>query len=117
MKNLSIAALTVFLIINFAESKGQNMGIFPNCSDIGDPGLNGSQTYSQPTPSMLEIQKNKLNRIATFYKTIPASQQFGITFWGISDANSWIKNDWPLLFDKTFAKKPAYYGFWDGLKQ
>ena len=42
MKNLSIAALTVFLIINFAESKGQNMGIFPNCSDIGDPRLKGS---------------------------------------------------------------------------
>lgn len=91
-------------------------GLLIHISEL-DISMNSSQTYTQPTAAMLDLQKNKMNTIASFYKTIPASQQFGITFWGISDANSWIKNDWPLLFDVTYAKKPAYYGFWDGLKQ
>ena len=90
-------------------------GLLIHISEL-DISMNGSQTYTQPTSAMLDLQKSKMNTIAAFYKTIPVAQQFGITFWGISDANSWIKNDWPLLFDATFAKKPAYYGFWDGLK-
>lgn len=44
MRNLT-AVLAVFLIINFAESKAQNMGIFSDCSDIGDPSLKGSMVY------------------------------------------------------------------------
>jgi endo-1,4-beta-xylanase len=91
-------------------------GLLIHISEL-DISMNGAQTYTQPTSAMLDTQKNKMNAIAAFYKTIPVTQQFGITFWGISDVTSWIKNDWPLLFDATYAKKPAYYGFWDGLKQ
>jgi endo-1,4-beta-xylanase len=38
-----------------------------------------------------------------------------ITFWGISDANSWISNSFPnelpiSLYDETFQERPAYQG-------
>ncbi len=45
MRNLSIAALTVFLIINFTDSKAQNTGIFLNPTDIGDPRIKGKTRY------------------------------------------------------------------------
>ncbi|KAK8034166.1 Endo-1-4-beta-xylanase F1 [Apiospora rasikravindrae] len=32
----------------------------------------------------------------------------GITTWGVSDANSWLPNDSPLLFDKQYKQKDAY---------
>jgi endo-1,4-beta-xylanase len=44
----------------------------------------------------------------------------GVTFWGISDAFTWIRNFFgvdgaPLLFDELFAPKPAYFGVQDAL--
>jgi GH35 family endo-1,4-beta-xylanase len=42
-----------------------------------------------------------------------------ITFWGFTDRHSWINAsgdpDDPLLFDRNYAVKPAYYGALDGL--
>jgi endo-1,4-beta-xylanase len=38
----------------------------------------------------------------------------GVTFWGVSDRHSWVHErfgeDAPLLFDRDYAPKPAYYG-------
>lgn len=34
----------------------------------------------------------------------------GITFWGISDSNSWRSDRSPLLFDRMFKPKYAYFG-------
>ncbi len=99
-----------------AISQLSSTGLLLHISEL-DISMNSAQTFTQPTTTMLDTQKSKMTAIAAFYKTIPVLQQFGITFWGISDANSWITNDWPLLFDKTYSKKPAYFGFWDGLKQ
>jgi endo-1,4-beta-xylanase len=41
----------------------------------------------------------------------------GVTFWGFTDAHSWIDArygaDDPLLFDDQYAPKPAFYGVFD----
>ena len=38
----------------------------------------------------------------------------GVTFWGVTDAHSWIHDEFgedaPLLFDRDYAPKPAYFG-------
>jgi endo-1,4-beta-xylanase len=63
--------------------------------------------------------------IATYIKYVPAAQRGGITIWGVDDTSSWLNStsnvaanrlDYPLLFDKNFAKKPAYSGFKQGLQ-
>jgi endo-1,4-beta-xylanase len=47
----------------------------------------------------------------------PACQS--ITFWGFTDAHSWIYSqygpDAPLLFDAQYAPKPAFFGVLDAL--
>jgi endo-1,4-beta-xylanase len=48
------------------------------------------------------------------FQSIPMKQQYGITFWNISDKDSWLRGyfkrpkEYPLLFDENYAKKPAY---------
>jgi endo-1,4-beta-xylanase len=43
----------------------------------------------------------------------------GVTFWGVSDAHTWVDarfgEDAPLLFDRDYAPKPAYFGVRDAL--
>jgi endo-1,4-beta-xylanase len=43
-----------------------------------------------------------------------------LTFWGFTDLHSWIDGhygpDDPLLFDESYAAKPAYYGVLDALR-
>ena len=39
-----------------------------------------------------------------------------ITFWGFTDAHTWISGDSPLLFDARYAPKPAYTGVLDALR-
>jgi len=66
----------------------------------------------------LTTQSDLYNYVAQSYiKNVPAAQRFGITVWGIGDKDSWIQNNnVPLLFDVNYAKKPAYYGFLQGLE-
>lgn len=63
--------------------------------------------------------------VATYLKYVPESQRGGITIWGVDDTSSWLntttniaadKLDYPLLYNKDFAKKPAYAGFKQGLQ-
>jgi endo-1,4-beta-xylanase len=74
------------------------------------------------TDALREQQKQKFKTVAKFYKQlVPKAQQFGITNWNIGDADSWLrkviqKNEYPLLFDENYAKKPAYFGYLEGLK-
>lgn len=67
------------------------------------------------TPELAGKQKEKYGHIFKTYNSLPANQKFGITVWGISDNNTWIRGDkkrmdWPLLFDDNYEKKPAYFG-------
>ncbi|MGV3558490.1 endo-1,4-beta-xylanase [Larkinella arboricola] len=75
-----------------------------------------------PTDALWQQQKQKFASIVRMYKTVvPKEQQHGITIWNIGDGDSWIPNfckcqDFPLPFDKQYAKKPAYDGILEGLK-
>jgi endo-1,4-beta-xylanase len=74
------------------------------------------------TDALKETQKQKYKTVAKFYKQIvDPAQQFGITTWNVGDADSWLrgfiqKNEYPLLFDDNYNRKPAYYGFIEGLR-
>ncbi|MBS1536964.1 MAG: endo-1,4-beta-xylanase [Bacteroidetes bacterium] len=64
--------------------------------------------------SLFNEQANLLGSIVLNYNQIPKQYQYGITFWGISDKNSWIRSfynreDYPLLYDDNYMPKPCYY--------
>jgi len=57
----------------------------------------------------------------SFIRNVPAAQRYDFTIWGVADSDSWIvtalhKEDFPLLFDGSYAKKPAYSSLLQGLK-
>jgi len=68
------------------------------------------------------LQASMYNYIVKAYlKYVPAAQRGGILVWGVSDSDSWIttslaKNDAPLLFNSFYAKKPAFAGVLQALK-
>lgn len=77
-----------------------------------------SLTY---TASLADQQAAKYKFIVKTYFSIPKAQQFGITTWNVTDADSWIpaeysRPDWPLPFDRNYARKAAYQGILDGVK-
>lgn len=83
----------------------------------------GVQERHELTEEMSQQQAEKYRRLALMYRTIvPKDQQFGITFWGANDGDSWIRpffgiRDWPCLFDETLEPKPAFFGFREGLRE
>jgi endo-1,4-beta-xylanase len=98
-----------------------NTGLLIHFSEV-DMTVNKDKALASLTTARSNEQKERYKQIAKLYKTIPVSQQFGITFWGMRDIDSWLidfynnPKEWPLLFDSNFNYKPAYTGFQEGLK-
>lgn len=72
------------------------------------------------TPEIAMIQGDKYKYIVNVYNSLPDSQKFGITTWGVGDKDTWIRGtykrpEWPLPFDDNYERKPAYYGILEGL--
>jgi endo-1,4-beta-xylanase len=65
----------------------------------------------------LEIQKTVYRSLVGACAAEPRCE--AVTFWGFTDAHSWIHAqfgaDAPLLFDAQYAAKPAYYAVFDAL--
>ena len=65
----------------------------------------------------LDVQKSVYKSIVEVCVAEPRCH--GVTFWGFSDAYSWIDRqfgaDDPLLFDEQYAPKPAFYGVMEAL--
>ncbi|MDD4489293.1 MAG: endo-1,4-beta-xylanase [Paludibacter sp.] len=53
--------------------------------------------------------------VKLFKEIIPPAQQYGITIWGVTDADSWIEGDAPCIWDEKYKRKVAYKGLADGL--
>ena len=70
---------------------------------------------------MKSDQAKKYADLVKMYKDIvPKEQQYGITFWGFNDRDTWIRrffdmNDWPTIYDHNLLPKPAFYGFLNAL--
>ena len=70
--------------------------------------------------------KTIFNTQGTYYKSLVtkvlkanAANQTNIdalVLWGITDNASWRRNQYPLLFNDNYAKKPAYYGFLEAIQ-
>lgn len=58
-------------------------------------------SYSSLITKILKAHKNKEANINA------------IVLWGVSDNYSWRNDEYPLLFDGSFNKKPAYYAFYN----
>lgn len=65
----------------------------------------------------LDLQKSVYKSIVGACVSEPGCD--AVTFWGFTDAHSWIDRqfgaDDPLLFDEQYAAKPAYYGVLEAL--
>ncbi len=73
------------------------------------------------TTTLADLQSAKYKFVVKTFYSIPKAQQYGITTWNVTDGDSWIpteysRPDWPLPFDKTYARKAAYQGILDGVK-
>ena len=68
-------------------------------------------------PARLDVQKSVYHAIVAVCVAEPRCD--AVTFWGFTDAHSWIDGqfgaDDPLLFDDQYGAKPAYYGVFDAL--
>lgn len=89
------------------------MGLIVHFSEI-DTRLNADDKLTELTYEAALAQENRLGEIVDMYNTIPESQQYGITFWGLRDNESWLLSrygtDWPLLFTETYEYKIAHRG-------
>ncbi|MFL0299225.1 endo-1,4-beta-xylanase [Aquirufa novilacunae] len=76
-----------------------------------NPKNNPDFVYEEKVAS---AQAEQFNFVFKSYMMIPAAQQYGITFWNISDKDSWLRGyfkrpkEYPLLFDDDYKRKPAY---------
>jgi endo-1,4-beta-xylanase len=76
------------------------------------------------SPTMFPQQAAKFKYVAESYiRNVPEAQRYGITVWGVSDRDSWLRNrlpyhtkDYPLLWDEDYNKKEAYTEFLKGLQ-
>ncbi len=78
-----------------------------------DISVNPEGRYIGPDQELFKKQANLLGQLILHYNQLPAKNQYGITFWGISDKTSWIRSsfhriDYPLLYDDEYKPKPAY---------
>ena len=72
-----------------------------------------------PSTTRLDVQKSVYRSVVGVCVDDPGCH--AVTFWGFTDAHSWIDSffgaDDPLLFDERYARKPAFYGVRDAFRR
>lgn len=84
--------------------------------------INSDKNTESPTFHLMKEQKKRIKTIVEAYNKLPMENKYGISLWGVSDADTWVRkefsrDDWPLLYDDEYNIKPAYCGFIEGLEQ
>jgi endo-1,4-beta-xylanase len=75
------------------------------------------------TPDYYNFQAKMYNYVVQSYlANVPAAQRYGITVWGVGDADSWRGvpqgvYDFPLLWDTEYKRKQAYGAFVQALEK
>jgi endo-1,4-beta-xylanase len=104
--------------INQAAIHLQEEGFIVHYSEM-DVSLTGHSIFASKS-KLLELQKQRVRSIVEGYMKLNPKNRFGITFWGVSDNDSWLTEkrprSRPLLFDADYKLKPAYCGFIEALK-
>ena len=75
--------------------------------DVKINGVAGSQQVR------LDSQRTAYHAVVGLCAAEPRCE--GVTFWGFTDAHTWITGDLPLLYDAQYQAKPAYFGVLDAL--
>ncbi len=107
--------------ISAAISSAAATGLKVHLSEL-DIRLNNDKSFTTFTATLAAAQAAKYKSVVQIYKSaVPTAQQFGITTWNVTDADSWIPGwlgvpDWPLPFDANYLRKPAYKAIVEGGK-
>jgi endo-1,4-beta-xylanase len=78
-----------------------------------DVSVNPLSVDVEYTDSVQTLQMQQYETVLNAYEQIPAELQYGCTFWGITDKYTWIRSsflreDYPLLFDDNYKKKKLF---------
>lgn len=85
-----------------------------------DVSMNYEEKYTIFTNDLAQSQKVRFEEVISL--SVKSPNLVGITFWGVSDADSWIPSffnrlDWPLIFDENYQPKPAAEGCLNALQK
>ncbi len=103
-----------------AVDKIWRAGFMVHFSEL-DVSVNPWVTKTTITEKDLREQQDTYYDVVRIYRSIPPQYQYGITLWGLTDADSWLpayfnRVDAGLLFNTSGQPKPAYCGFQNALK-
>ncbi|MBA3827910.1 MAG: endo-1,4-beta-xylanase [Taibaiella sp.] len=90
-----------------AAKKIANTGFLVHFSEL-DVNMKEPDSRTLLSADEQQQQARRYAAVFTAYSQLSPAQQFGITLWGVSDADSWIVRGLPLLFDNNYTSKPAY---------
>jgi endo-1,4-beta-xylanase len=86
-----------------------DLGLLVNISEM-DVKIN---SVAGTTEARLEAQRTNYRDVVRLCVLEPRCH--AVTFWGFTDAHTWLAGESPLLYDTQYQPKPAYYGVLDAL--
>ncbi len=108
--NINAKNEEILSVIN--QSKATGLAIHFSELDIAvNPKNDSTFVYDE---TAIKAQQEKFELVFKAYQNLPKHQQYGITFWNVSDRDSWLRGyfkrpkEYPLLFDDTYTRKPIY---------